>query len=364
MDNNMTMAQLLAEEEKQTGSIRRGNVVRGSIFQIRANDLIVNIGGKADGIVPLDEISSDSANADLSKFSEGQQVDVYIIKTDDGDGNVLLSLKKVTMGADWDDLEKLYAEDATINVKVNNAVKGGVIAYYKEARGFIPASQLSVRFIKDIKEFVGKELDVKIVEFNKDRKKAVFSHKVIAKAALDAAKAEVWGKISEGSIVKGEVRRITNFGVFVDLGGIDGLVHFSELSWGRIKKAEDVVSIGEMLEVKIIGINQEKEKISLSLKQVSADPWSNVSEKYIVGQIYDAKVVNLTDFGAFVELEPGVEGLIHVSQISTKRVEKPSDELKIGEVKQVKLMELDNDNKKIKLSIKEVIAPKEEVSAE
>ncbi len=364
MDNNNSMAQFMDQIDLAMRVPRRGHVLKGKIVQVTDNSLIVNIGYKSDGIVPLEEIASGASSDVLKAYEENQELDVYIIKTDDGEGNVLLSLKRVSMDADWTELEEIYAKETLIDVKVTEAVKGGVVAYYKEARGFIPASQLSVKFVDDVREFVGKTLSARVIEFNRERKRAVFSHKIVMQKDLVAKKAKVWEKAIVGATIEGEVKRITNFGVFIDLGGIDGMVHISELTWGRIKSPQDLVKIGQTVAVKVIGADQVKEKISLSLKQLNNDPWSTFEAKYVVGQIYTGKVVNLTDFGAFVELEPGVEGLVHVSHISKKRIEKPSDELKIGDSREVKLLEVDVNSKKVKLSIKEAQEPTAEVAEE
>lgn len=364
MDNNNLMAQFMDQIDEAMRVPRRGHVIKGKIVQVTDNSLIVNIGYKSDGIVPLDEIASGASSDLLKGYEENQELDVYVIKTDDGEGNVLLSLKRVSMDADWIELEAIYANETVIEVKVTEAVKGGVVAYYKEARGFIPASQLSVKFVDEVREFVGKTLTAKVIEFNRERKRAVFSHKVVMQKELNEKKSKVWEKAIVGSVVEGEVKRITNFGVFIDLGGIDGMVHISELTWGRIKSPQELVKIGQTVSVKVIAADQAKEKISLSLKQLAADPWSTFEAKYVVGQNYNGKVVNLTDFGAFVELEPGVEGLVHVSHISRKRIEKPSDELKIGDVREVKLLEVDVNSKKVKLSIKEAQEVAEEAAEE
>ena len=357
--DNYTMEQFMEIIDQGMRVPKRGNVIKGKIVQVTDTSLVVNVGYKSDGIVPLDEITSGASNDVLSGFAEDQELDVYVIKTDDGDGNVLLSLKRVHMDADWTDLEAIYAKDEAFEVKVTEAVKGGVVAYYKEVRGFIPASQLSVKFVDDLRSFVNKALMVKVVEFSRERRRAVFSHKVVMQSELATKKVAVWEKAVVGSVLEGEVKRITNFGAFVDLGGIDGMIHVSELTWGRIKTPQEAVKIGQLVQVKVIAADKTKEKISLSIKQLNNDPWADFATKYAVGSIYDGKVVNLTDFGAFVELEPGVEGLVHVSHISRKRVEKPSDELKVGDLRKVKLLEVDADTKKVKLSIKEAEAPVE-----
>ncbi len=331
---------------------RKGDVLKGKVVQVNHEEIVVNIGYKSDGIVPKKEIASDPDLFDITKIKEDQEIDVYVMRSDDGEGNVLLSMKRVSMFKDWDELEELMNNDTVIKVRTSEAVKGGVVAYYKEVRGFIPASHLAIGYVKDLNEFVGKTIEVKIIEFNKTKRKIVFSRKVIDEVLLTAQKEKLWKTIENGQIIKGEVKRITNFGVFVDIGGVDGLVHISELSWGRVKSPKEIVKVGDTVDVKILNANSETEKVSLSMKQVKSDPWATFSSRYEVGGVYPSKVVNLTDFGAFVELEAGIEGLVHISQISDKRVEKPSDELKVGEERDVKILEADSEAKKLKLSMK------------
>ncbi len=331
---------------------KKGDVLKGKVVQVNREEIVVNIGYKSDGIVTKKEIASNPDSFDLNDIKEDQEIDVYVMRSDDGEGNVLLSMKRVSMFKDWDELEELMNADKIVKVRTSEAVKGGVVAYYKEVRGFIPASHLAIGYVKDLNEFVGKTVEVKIIEFNKNKKKIVFSRKVIDEVLLTAKKEELWKTIENEQIIKGEVKRITNFGVFVDIGGVDGLVHISELSWGRVKSPKEVVKVGDIVDVKILNANPETEKVSLSMKQVKSDPWATFADRYEVGGTYHSKVVNLTDFGAFVELEPGIEGLVHISQISHKRVEKPSDELKVGEEHEVRILEADSAAKKLKLSMK------------
>ena len=272
-----------------------------------------------------------------------------------------MSIKKMKQYKDWDKLEDIYGKEEYITVKVGEILKGGVTAYYNEVKGFIPASHLDSKYVSDLKGFKGKELEVKIIEINKRRKRIVFSRKELAMAEREKQLEVVWAKVSEGAVIEGIVKRITNFGVFVDIGGIDGLVHLSELSWGRIKSPKEIVSVNDKIDVKVLSFDKEKEKISLSIKQISGDPWLTFNDNYNMQDSFDAKIVNLTDFGAFAELEPGIEGLIHVSQISKKRIAKPADVLNNGDVIKVKLIEVDVEERKLKLSMKALEEAKEEV---
>ncbi len=354
MENHNSMAEMMEQIEESLRIPRRGSVVKGSIIQVNTDVVIVNIGYKSDGVIPRNEVSADP-NFDIeSNFKVGQELDVFIVNHDNGEGNILLSLRKVNVDKDWGELEALHEKDAEITVKITDAVNGGLIAFFKEIRGFVPASQLSDRFVKNLRPYIGQELKVKVIEINKQKRRAVFSHKEFAILEKQAMREEFWKTIEIGSIVKGEVKRITNFGAFVDIGGMDGLVHVTEMSWGRIKPVNDFVNVGDTIDVKIIDANKEENKISLSIKQLSQEPWATFADRYEVDGIYEGRVVNLTDFGAFVELEPGIEGLVHVSHIAKEHVEKPSDVLKINQTVEVRILEYIADEKKVKLSMKAV----------
>lgn len=351
---NKTMAELLEQYEHDFKIPRKGELVKGKVVSVSEKEIVVNIGYKSDGIIPKSEVSNNTDINLLDFVKEEQELEVYILKKDDGDGNVLLSLKRISQLKDWTDLEKLAEENTVISVDIKEAVKGGVIAYFNEIRGFIPASQIALHYVNDLSVYVGQKLDVRILEVNKSKRRAVFTRKQLLSEELKVKKAELWKNISEGSIVSGEVKRITSFGAFVDIGGLDGLIHISEMSWGRIKSPKEAVKIGETVQVKVLTIDKDTEKVSLSLKQVKNDPWAEFEKNYKTDDIVDAKVVNLTDFGAFLEIEPGLEGLVHISQISSDRIEKPSDVLKIGDACQAKIIEVNLEERKIKLSIRAI----------
>jgi ribosomal protein S1 len=357
---NKTMAELLEMYDNDFKIPRKGELVKGKVVSVSEKEIVVNIGYKSDGIIPKSEVSNNTDINLLEFVQEEQELEVYILKKDDGDGNVLLSLKRISQLKDWTDLEKLAEENTIITVDIKEAVKGGVIAYFNEIRGFIPASQIALHYVNDLSVYVGQKLEVRILEVNKSKRRAVFTRKQLLSEELKVKKAELWKNISEGSIVSGEVKRITSFGAFVDIGGLDGLIHISEMSWGRIKSPKEAVKIGETVKVKVLTIDKDTEKVSLSLKQVKNDPWAEFEKNYKTDDIVDAKVVNLTDFGAFLEIEPGLEGLVHISQISSERIEKPSDILKIGNTCQAKIIEVNLEERKIKLSIRAIDEPAKE----
>jgi len=359
MENEMTMQELLDGYEESFRVPRKRSIMSGEVVQVTDTEVVVNLGYKADGIIPKYEISNDS-NYDIKKnINEGDELEVYVVDLDDGEGNVLLSLKRVSMLKDWDVLADLYAKEETITVKTTRVVKGGIIAFYNDIRGFIPASQLLPRYVEDLSKFVGKDLKVKILEVNKRKRRLVFSHKAIVKVRLNKEKVKLWNKIEEGQIIEGIVRKILNFGAFVDVGGVDGLVHISEISWGKLQNPRKILSVNDTIQVKVLSYNEEEEKISLSIKQTQPNPWEVFHDKYTIGEVYEGEVVNLTEFGAFVKLEDGLEGLVHISEISSERIDKPSDELSIGEKIEVKIIDSDLDNQKIKLSLKEAEADAE-----
>lgn len=359
MENHNSMAEMMEQIEDSLRIPKKGSVVKGSIIQVNENVIIVNIGYKSDGVIPKSEVSSESDLDLKAKFNVGDELDVFVVNHDNGEGNILLSLRKVNLDKDWQELETLHEKDEMIEVMVTDSVNGGLIAFFKEIRGFIPASQLSDRFVKNLKPYVGETLKVKVIEVNRQKRRAIFSHKEFAVLEKQASRDAFWKQIEAGKLVKGEVKRITNFGAFVDIGGMDGLVHVTEMSWGRIKPASEFVKVGEEIEVKVIDFNQSENKISLSIKQLTEEPWSRFEEKYNLESVYEGKVVNLTEFGAFVELEPGIEGLVHVSHIAREHVEKPSDVLKVNEMVDVKILEYAIDEKKVKLSMKEAYAEEE-----
>ncbi len=357
MENDKTMQELLDAYDGGFKAPRRGDVIEGKVVMVNDNEVVVNIGYKSDGIIPRDEISgADSANL-KEMFEEGQALDVFVLKTDNGDGNVLLSTKRLVVDQDFKDLEPIYEAGTPISVVVKQIVKGGVIAYYKNVRGFIPASHLSLRYEKDTDKYLNQTMDVKVIEYDKRKKRAVFSRKDILREEQSEKREAFFSNIEEGQIIEGVVKRLANFGAFVDIGGFDGLVHISEITYGRIKSPGEYLKTNQKVNVKVLRIDKEKEKISLSIKKTVPNPWDEAAVKYSVGTAHKGRIVNTTDFGAFVELEPGVEGLVHISQISLERIEKPSDILIENHTYEFEVLEIDTVERKIKLSRKALLDP-------
>ena len=332
--------------------VRRGEIVDGEVLYVTDDEVMVNIGYRADGIISRDELSNDPNVKPNEIFNQGDQIQVYVMKMDDGDGNVVLSFKRVENMKVWDEMEEKFENGETVMAHVTNVVKGGLTCDVDGLNGFIPASHVSVRFQRDLSKYVDEDLECEIIDFDKGRRKFVLSRKNIESKEIEEKRKEVYGTLQEGEFIEGTVQRLTNFGAFVDVGGVDGLIHISELSWNRVKHPSDVVSPGEKVKVLVLKIDEEKNRIALGLKQTTQKPWDTFVETVQVGDDVKGTVVNILDFGAFVRLESGVDGLLHVSQISRQHVEKPSDVLEIGQEIDVRVTDINFEDKKISLSMK------------
>lgn len=351
------MHELMEEIEKSLRLPRSGEIVTGDVIQVTDREVVINLGCKKDGVIPRDEMTLEGDQKLTDLFKEGDEVQAKVLKTDDGDGNILLSKKKLEVNEHWDEINNALEDKSFVDAKVIKEVKGGVIAVYKEVSGFIPLSQLSDKFVENAEEFVGKTLPVRVTRVDQKRNKAVFSHKAYLTEERQKKVDEVWNSLKVGDVVTGTVMRFTDYGAFVDIGGLDGLLHISEISWGKLKHPQEALKIGEKVEVKILSMNTEKGKISLGLKQNKPEPWTIIDEKYQVGQIITGKVVQIKDYGAFVELEPGLDGLVHISEIAYKRVTNIADEISVGQDVSAKILEIDKERKRISLSIKETLEP-------
>ncbi len=364
-DNNEmnSMQDFMTEIENSLRLPRSGEIVNGKVHQVTEKEIIVNLGCKKDGVIPKDEVALEPDQKLTDLFKEGDDIQAKVIKTDDGDGTILLSKKKFEVNEHWDEINDALENKTLINVKVVRQVNAGVIAAYKEVSGFIPLSQLSDRYVENAEEFIGQTLPVYVNRVDQKRGKAVFSHKQYLMEEKAKKVAQIWENLSVGDVVEGTVMRFTDYGAFVDIGGIDGLLHISEISWGKLKHPQEVLSIGQKINVKILSMNAEKGKISLGLKQTQPEPWSVIDEKYTVGQVVEGKVVQIKEYGAFIELEPGLDGLVHISEVAHKRVTNIADEISVGQTVSAKILEIDKDRKRISLSIKETLDPAEEAPA-
>ena len=360
------MLDLMDEIDKSLRLPRNGEIVDGKVHQVTDNEVIVNIGCKKDGIIPKEEVSLEEGQTLKDLFKEGEDIQAKVIKTDDVDGGIILSKKKLEINGNWNEINEALEDKSSISVKLIKAVNGGVIAAYKEVSGFIPLSQLSDKYVEKADEYIGQVMDVKVTRVDMRRGRAVFSHKAVLLEEKRKVIAEVWSNLNVDDIVEGKVMRFTDYGAFVDIGGVDGLLHISEISWGKLKHPQEVLKIGDIINVKILAMNEEKGKISLGLKQTMPEPWTVIEKKYEIGQIVSGKVVQIKEYGAFIELEAGLDGLVHISEIANKRVSNVSEELELGQDVEAKILELDVDRKRISLSIKDASGdePTEEEPAE
>lgn len=358
-----SMDEAMGNIESSMKMVRRGEVVKGKVISVTDDEAVVNIGYMSDGILPKNQISDDADQNPRDALKENDEIYVYIVEMNDGEGNVVLSKKLADKEMAWDELQDSFKNNTTIDVVIKEVVKGGVVTYIKSIRAFVPASQLSVAFVKDLNEFVGKTLKVKVIELDRDKQRVVLSRREIEKEEVEAKKENLWNSIKPGEKRKGVVSRLAKFGAFVDLGGLDGLIHISELSWKRVTDPSQVVSVGDNVEVYVLDVDRNNNKISLALKDVSENPWSNVTKNFKIGDIVDGTVSKFLNFGAFVELESGVEGLVHISEISQERVTKPSDVLTIGQKVKVKILDINEKENRMSLSIKEAVEkPKVDVA--
>ncbi|HEU4272065.1 TPA: 30S ribosomal protein S1 [Streptococcus pneumoniae] len=335
--------------------VETGDVVSAEVLTVDATQANVAISGTGvEGVLTLRELTNDR-DADINDFVKvGEVLDVLVLRQvvgkDTDTVTYLVSKKRLEARKAWDKL--VGREEEVVTVKGTRAVKGGLSVEFEGVRGFIPASMLDARFVRNAERFVGQEFDTKIKEVNAKENRFILSRREVVEAATAAARAEVFGKLAVGDVVTGKVARITSFGAFIDLGGVDGLVHLTELSHERNVSPKSVVTVGEEIEVKILDLNEEEGRVSLSLKATVPGPWDGVEQKLAKGDVVEGTVKRLTDFGAFVEVLPGIDGLVHVSQISHKRIENPKEALKVGQEVQVKVLEVNADAERVSLSIK------------
>ena len=335
--------------------VETGDVVSAEVLTVDATQANVAISGTGvEGVLTLRELTNDR-DADINDFVKvGEVLDVLVLRQvvgkDTDTVTYLVSKKRLEARKAWDKL--VGREEEVVTVKGTRAVKGGLSVEFEGVRGFIPASMLDTRFVRNAERFVGQEFDTKIKEVNAKENRFILSRREVVEAATAAARAEVFGKLAVGDVVTGKVARITSFGAFIDLGGVDGLVHLTELSHERNVSPKSVVTVGEEIEVKILYLNEEEGRVSLSIKATVPGPWDGVEQKLAKGDVVEGTVKRLTDFGAFVEVLPGIDGLVHVSQISHKRIENPKEALKVGQEVQVKVLEVNADAERVSLSIK------------
>lgn len=355
-ENNKNKEQLKLMDEMDRRFVI-GDEVEGEILsKLRDEILISLVGYKADGVIPFRELTCLSEpSVKAEELNIGDTVKAKVIKLQNSDGYVVLSRLEYEKEQGLTELEKLYNDEAIFDVNIDEVKEKGLVSYYKGIRIFIPASQIDVRFVNDKEQFKNQTIQIKLIEFDLGKpSKVIGSRRIILEKEYAKKEDEAWSGFNIGDIVKGEIKRFTTFGSFVEVNGVDGLVHLSQISWNHIKRPEDVLKKGDIIDVKIIDLDKENKKLSLSIKQLTAEPWENAVVKYPEGSVVLGKVVRINDFGAFVELEPGLDALVHISKISHDRIENPSEVLTIGEEIKAKILSVDEDKKRISLSIKDV----------
>ena len=373
---NMTMDELMKDFDFKR--IYKGKKIKGTVIEVTDKSVFVNINYSSDGIINKNELSNEEDINPSDVVGVGDEIEVMVLETNDGEGNVLLSKKRVDYINALEEISSIYNEHKKIILTIKEEVKGGLIAFYKGIRIFIPASQCSGYGKIDIKTLIGKDIEVEIIEFDRPKKRIVASRRIIderikeqkrleeqkireeRKIEAENAKKALWNSLEKGEKRKGKVVRLVKFGAFVDIGGIEGLVHNNDLSWKRISDPSEIVKVNDEVEVFVQDFDIERNRLSLALKEINNHPWDNLNGKYKANDIVLGTVVKFMNFGAFVEVEPAIQGLVHISEITEEHIAKPSEVLEIGQKVKVKILDIDQVNHKMALSIKEAIEkPKE-----
>ncbi|MDY6910048.1 MAG: 30S ribosomal protein S1 [Thermodesulfobacteriota bacterium] len=337
--------------DESFGNIQEGEVVRGRIVQVSEDFVMVDIGYKSEGEIPIAEFVDETGNV---QANIGDEVDVLLEYHDDDEGSVFLSKEKAEKIKIWDDISRIYAEDGVIEGRVVSRVKGG-LSVDVGIQAFVPGSQVDLRPVRNLESLIGRTFDFKILKYNKKRRNVVLSRRVLLEKEREALKSKTLEELEDGKIMEGVVKNITDYGVFVDLGGIDGLLHITDMSWGRVGHPSEMCQIGDTIKVMVLHFDRENERVSLGLKQLAPDPWTHAVDRYPVGTQVKGRVVSLTDYGAFVEIEEGIEGLIHVSEMSwTRRVRHPSKILSVGDRVDAVILSIDPEKKRISLGMKQL----------
>ena len=367
INENMSFEEMLDASFKR---LRAGETTKGIVTSVTPTEVHLDLGVKYTGIIPHSEMTMDASVKLEDIVKVGDEIEAIVIKPNDAEGTISLSKVKIDAVKCFDEIEAAAEADEILTGKVVEVTRGGVAVLAKNVRVFIPISQTTLPRReeayeeKDLQVFMGKEVSFKILSVEKARKRVVGSMRAAARVEREAAEAKFWETVEEGMKFTGKVKSITSYGAFVDLGGVDGMVHVSELSWKRIKNPSEVVKVGEEIDVFVKALDKENKRISLGHKVDAENPWTILSEKYNEGDVVEAKVAGLTPFGAFAEIIPGIDGLIHISQISNKKIAKPADELSVGDVVTAKITAIDYEAKRVSLSMRALLEPEEEVVEE
>jgi small subunit ribosomal protein S1 len=352
-----SMEQALQDAEARLEkTVQRGQIVSGKVVLVTNDGVMVDIGARTEAIIPFNQLTEENLPEEELKnlLKPGDTVTAYVVRADLENGQVVLSKKRAEADQSWVKIQALYEQGEPVMVQVKEKVKGGLVATIEGLRAFLPASQVDLKRTPELDEYVGQSFLVKIIELNRKKGRIILSRRTVLEAEQKAARSRILASLKEGDIVEGQVVEVTDFGVFVALGGVDGLVHRSEITWGRFNHPKDVVQKGQTVKAKVLSVDTERERVNLSMKALTQDPWLTVSEKYPVGSRLTGKVVGLTQFGAFVEVEPGLEGLIHISELSwTKRPKHPGEILKEGQEVEAQVLRIDPEERRLSLGLKQ-----------
>ena len=351
-DKSAAMAEILASAGQET-KFKNGNLIEGTVCAIKGDDVCVDIGYKSVGVISLDEFAS--AGEDAPAVKVGDKVTVMLVKLeDDKTGMVELSKKRADDKIRWEKILERYVEGCVVTGTIKSAVRGGLIVQVDDVEAFLPGSQVEVAPVKELEPYVGQTFEFKVIKISNERRNLIVSRRELIKGTMAEKRAELLGSLQKGEVRKGRVKNITDFGAFIDLDGIDGLLHITDMSWGRVKHPSEVLKVGQELDVMVLDVDRDRERISLGLKQTTDNPWNTIQDQFPVGSRVSGKVVNLAAYGAFVEIAPGIEGLVHISEFSwTKRVARASDMLAVGDEVNVVVLSVDVENQKIALGIRQ-----------
>lgn len=341
----------MSEINNELEEVEVGKTLTGTVVKVEEKQVLVDIGYKTEGILPISELSSLHVESTSDVVKEGETITLKIIKIDDDE--VIVSKKAIEADKAWVDLEEKYNNNEIFETEVKEIVKGGLVVDVG-IRGFIPASLVETYFVEDFSDYKNEQLTVKIADLNKEQNRIILSHRAVVEEEANAQKNELLQSLEEGEVLEGTVQRITSFGVFVDIGGVDGLVHISQLAHEHVEKASDVVSEGDNIKVEVLAVDRDNERISLSHKKTLAGPWANITDRVSRGDVLEGTVKRLVNFGAFIEVLPGVEGLVHISQIANRHIGTPQEVLEVGQQIEVKVLDVNEKEERISLSIKEL----------
>ncbi|MHB1506318.1 MAG: 30S ribosomal protein S1 [Sulfobacillus sp.] len=337
-------------------TIQPGDLVEGKVVELHADHALVDVGYKSEGFLPLDEISHQPITHPKEALAVGDVIQVLVLRNDGEEDVLRLSKRRADERAVYEQLQEAMAAKTVLEAPVTEVVKGGLVVNVG-IRGFVPASQVERGFIEDLSAYAGQTLRLQVIEVDRRRRRVILSHRKVVEAERSQVKGQLWDTLAEGQRLSGRVKSLTDFGAFIDLGGVDGLLHISEMSWSRVRHPSEVLKEGETVEVAVLRLDREKGRVSLGLKQVQANPWQDIDRRFPEGSIVKGEVARLTPFGAFISLEPGVDGLVHISHLSDERIERPDEVVKIGDQIRVKVLRVDPDLQRISLSLKEVAGP-------